>query len=163
MKKKIQLLIAFAIFAVSATYAQSGTRNTEQEIRSINHMMDSWHEKAAVADTTYFDLFAPDAMYLGTDPKEIWTAQKFKQLYEGYFKRGNAWNFKKKDRNVYLGDYGHYAWVDETLDTWMGLCRGTAVLEKNPSGQWLIKHYSLTVLVPNDKIKEYVFLLNRGL
>ncbi|MBN2236364.1 MAG: nuclear transport factor 2 family protein, partial [Bacteroidales bacterium] len=76
--------------------------------------------------------------------------------------RGNAWNFKKKSRNVFLGDYGHYAWFDETLDTWMGLCRGTGVMEKNTKGQWLIKHYSLTVLVPNDKIKEYVFLLNRA-
>ncbi len=140
-------------------FAQSEAKSKNEEIRNINRILDSWHERASVADTTYFNLFAENAMYLGTDPKEIWTAKEFENLYKSYFVRGNAWNFKKKDRNVYLGDYGHYAWVDETLDTWMGLCRGTAVMEKNTSGEWRIKHYSLTVLVSNDLIKDYVNLL----
>lgn len=139
--------------------AQSEVKSDNQEIRSINRILDSWHERASVADTTYFELFAEKAMYLGTDAKEIWTAKEFENLYKSYFVRGNAWNFKKKDRNVYLGDYGNYAWADETLDTWMGLCRGTAVMEKNKSGEWRIKHYSLTVLVPNEVIKDYVNLL----
>jgi len=159
MIKKIQLIIAFALISFTAVYAQSETRSKEQKIRSINRVLDSWHERASVADTTYFEMFAENAMYLGTDAKEIWTTQEFENLYKSYFVRGHAWNFKKKDRNVYLGDYGHYAWVDETLDTWMGLCRGTAVMEKNKSGQWRIKHYSLTLLVPNAVIKDYVNLL----
>ena len=159
MIKKIQISILFVLIFFSGLFAQSGNKN--QEIRSINRMLDSWHERAAVADTTYFDLFSENAIYLGTDAKEIWTAQEFKDLYIDYFMRGNAWNFKKKDRNVYLGDYGHYGWADEILDTWMGLCRGTAVLEKNQQGKWRIKHYSLTVLVPNDVVKEYVLLLKQ--
>jgi len=100
-------------------------------------------------------------MYLGTDPKEVWTVQQFKDLYIDFFKRGTAWNFKKKKRDVYLGDFGHYAWVDETLDTWMGLCRGNAVMEKDVQGKWKIKYYSLTVLVPNEVIKDYVTLLRK--
>lgn len=159
MNKKSNIFLLFALCFSTLLFAQSEDKN--QEIRSINRMMDSWHERASVADTTYFDLFSENAFYLGTDAKEIWTVQEFKDLYIGYFKRGNAWNFKKKGRNVYLGDYGHYAWADEILDTWMGLCRGTAVLEKNQQNKWRIKHYSLTVLVPNDIVKEYVLLLKQ--
>ncbi|MBN1651962.1 MAG: nuclear transport factor 2 family protein [Bacteroidales bacterium] len=160
MIRKIILFVFISALSVPVLFAQSDTANKEQEIRVINRVLDSWHERASVADTTYFQLFAPNAMYLGSDPKEIWTVKKFKELYMSYFLRGNAWNFKMKSRRVYLGDFGHYAWFDETLDTWMGLCRGTGVMEKVASGKWRIKHYSLTVLVPNDKIKEYVNMLN---
>ncbi len=161
MIKKLFLIVLIGLLTLPVLNAQSDSAKNEQEIRIINRVLDSWHERASVADTSYFQLFAPNAMYLGTDPKEIWTVKKFKELYIGYFLRGNAWNFKMKNRRVYLGDFGHYAWFDETLDTWMGLCRGTGVMEKVASGKWRIKHYSLTVLVPNDKIKDYVNLLNR--
>lgn len=161
MKKNTNLLIIFFFVFVSGVFAQSETDTKEQELRSINRVLDRWHERAAVADTAYFDLFAPDAMYLGTDSKEIWTVQQFKDLYIDFFKRGTAWNFKKKKRDIYLGDFGHYAWADETLDTWMGLCRGNAVMEKDAQGKWKIKYYSLTVLVPNEVIKDYVTLLKK--
>ncbi len=151
----------FAFLISNSIWAQKESKIKNPDFRAIDRMLDSWHERAAVADTTYFQLFANQSVYLGTDAKEIWTAKEFKALYMGYFLKGNAWNFKKKDRNIYLGDFGHYAWVDEILDTWMGLCRGAAVLEKNKNGQWRIKHYSLSVLVPNKIIKEYVKLLNR--
>ena len=161
MNIKINIILLFVFGSSFSLSAQTEVKTENQEKRTINRVLNSWHERAAVADTTYFELFAENAMYLGTDVKEIWTAQEFEDLYMSFFKRGTAWNFKKKDRNVYLGDYGHYAWVDESLDTWMGLCRGTAVLEKNADGQWRIKHYSLTVLVSNDVITDYVKLLNR--
>ncbi|MDA3907113.1 MAG: nuclear transport factor 2 family protein [Bacteroidales bacterium] len=161
MKRNVHFIILLTLVFSSAIFAQNDVKTDNKEIRKINRVLDSWHERAAVADTTYFEMFADNAMYLGTDAKEIWTAQEFEDLYMSYFKRGTAWNFKKKDRNVYLGDFGHYAWVDESLDTWMGLCRGTAVMEKNQAGEWRIKHYSLTVLVSNDLIREYVKLLNR--
>mgnify|MGYP000886909276 CR=1 FL=1 len=161
MNKKVFLLVFLASIQLSSLFAQTEIKSDNQEVRAINRALDSWHERAAVADTTYFDMFAKDAVYLGTDAKEIWTVKEFKSLYMNYFKRGNAWNFKKKDRNVYLGEFGHYAWIDEVLDTWMGLCRGTGVMEKNAQGKWRIKHYSLTVLVSNDLIKDYVFLLKR--
>lgn len=159
MKRKAQLILLMTFVFTSAIFAQTEAKTENQEIRSINRVLDSWHERASVADTTYFEMFAENAMYLGTDAKEIWTAQEFENLYMSYFKRGNAWNFKKKDRNVYLGNFGHYAWIDESLDTWMGLCRGTAIMEKNLTGEWRIKHYSLTVLVPNEIVKDYVNLL----
>lgn len=129
------------------------------ELELINRTLNTWHGLAAVGDTTYFDYFSQGSFYLGTDPKEVWSLQEFKDFALPHFRRGSAWSFKNKSRNVHLGDYGHYAWFDETLDTWMGLCRGTGVMEKQSDG-WKIKHYSLTVLVPNKKINDYIKLLN---
>lgn len=131
------------------------------ELSLINRTLDEWHGLAAVGDSTYFDYFSDGSFYLGTDPKEIWTVQQFKDFAMPYFRRGSAWNFKNKNRNVHLGDYGHYAWFDEILDTWMGLCRGTGVMEKQSEG-WKIKQYSLTILVPNSKINEYLKLVKQS-
>lgn len=130
----------------------------ETEIKRINASLDLWHGLAAVGDSAYFDSFSQKSFYLGTDPKEVWSLEEFKAFALPHFRRGSAWSFKTKDRNVYLGDYGHYAWFDEILDTWMGLCRGTGVLEKQSDG-WKIRHYSLTVLVPNKKINQYIKII----
>lgn len=130
------------------------------ELSLINQTLDEWHGLAAVGDSTYFDYFSAGSFYLGTDPKEVWSLQKFKDFALPHFRRGSAWSFKNKSRNVHLGDYGHYAWFDEKLDTWMGLCRGTGVMEKQSNG-WRIKFYSLTVLVPNSKINEYIKMINK--
>ncbi|NPD83889.1 nuclear transport factor 2 family protein [Lentimicrobium sp. L6] len=129
------------------------------EISLINNTLDEWHGLAAVGDSTYFDYFSSGSFYLGTDPKEVWSLQGFKDFAMPHFRRGAAWSFKNKSRNVHLGDYGHYAWFDEKLDTWMGLCRGSGVMEKQSDG-WKIKFYSLTVLVPNSKINAYIKILN---
>lgn len=160
MLKKIQIFVILFLSGASL-YAQSQSQINSKEITSIDQMMDDWHERASRSDTSYFELFAPNAMFLGSDSEEIWTAEEFENLYKSYFVKGDTWNFTKIDRNVYLGDYGHYAWIDEILDTWMGLCRGTGVLEKNTIGEWRIKHYSLTVLVPDELIKEYIQLLKK--
>lgn len=131
----------------------------KKEIEEINHTLNNWHGLAAVGDSTFFDHFSKGSFYLGTDPKEVWSLKEFKDFALPHFRRGSAWNFKNKSRNVHLGDYGHYAWFDEILDTWMGLCRGTGVMEKQSDG-WKIKHYSLSILVPNSKINEYIKILN---
>lgn len=130
----------------------------KQELDQINNTLNDWHGLAAVGDTSYFDHFSQGSFYLGTDAKEVWSLQEFKDFALPHFRRGSAWSFKNKSRNVHLGDYGHYAWFDEVLDTWMGLCRGTGVMEKQANG-WKIKHYSLTVLVSNNHINEYIKLI----
>ena len=156
---RISMIMIFGLLVSVSTDAQ--TNNNDLQINEINQMLDEWHGLAAVGDSTYFDFFDKDSFYLGTDAKEIWTLQEFKDFALPYFQRGSAWSFKNKSRNVYIGKYGHYAWVNETLDTWMGLCRGTAVLEKQEQG-WVIKHYSLTVLVSNKFIKDYVKLIENN-
>ncbi len=154
-------LVIFIVFGFLYSQNVLGqVDKNDQANREINQMLDRWHGLAAVGDTSYFDFFDEDSFYLGTDAKEVWSMQEFKDFALPHFRRGSAWNFKKKSRNVYLGRYGHYAWIDERLDTWMGLCRGTAVLEKQEQG-WMIMHYSLTVLVPNKIIKDYINLLDK--
>jgi len=154
-------LVIFIIVFLFCGPIQAQTKTEDLQINEINQMLDNWHGLAAVGDSTYFDYFDKESFYLGTDAKEIWTLQEFKDFALPYFLRGSAWSFKNKSRNVYLGKYGHYAWIDETLDTWMGLCRGTAVLEKQEQG-WVIKQYSLTVLVSNKIIKDYIKLLENN-
>jgi len=52
------------------------------------------------------------------------------------------------------------AWFEETLDTWMGDCRGSGVLIYQ-SSIWKIKHYNLAIAVPNDVVKDYIKLLKK--
>jgi hypothetical protein len=49
------------------------------------------------------------------------------------------------------------AWFDERLDTWMDECRGSGICVKE-KGKWKLAYYNLTVLIENDKIKEFIEL-----
>ena len=156
----LKIIIGFLFMILFVMTVDGQNNRRDENVKEINNFLDDWHGMAAVGDSTYFDFFDENSFYLGTDSKEVWTLQEFKDYAMPSFRRGSAWSFKKKKRNVFFGEYGHYAWVDETLDTWMGLCRGTGVLEKK-EGKWVIKHYSLTVLVSNKIIQDYIKLLDR--
>lgn len=161
MRKLLTFIFAISVIAMTAQpNAELSKKQKNIEIKRVNAFLNEWHGLAAVGDTAYFGYFDDESFYLGTDPKEIWNLQEFKDFAMPHFKQGSAWSFKTKDRNVHLGDYGHYVWFDEILDTWMGLCRGTGVLEKK-NGEWRIKHYSLTVLIPNSVIKKYTEIINK--
>lgn len=157
-----RLLIVLFSISFSLSYSQSVSKlnykQREFEKKKVNTLLNEWHGLAAVGDTAYFDFFDEKSFYLGTDSKEVWSYQAFKDFALPHFRQGSSWSFKSKDRNVYLGDYGHYAWFDEILDTWMGLCRGTGVLEKK-EGSWKLRHYSLSILVPNSKINQYLEII----
>ena len=81
----------------------------------------------------------------------------FKEFSKPYFDKGKAWNFTALDRNIYLGEYQDVAWFDELLDTQMGICRGSGVLVKD-SLNWKIKHYVLSIAIPNENVKEVTAL-----
>jgi hypothetical protein len=100
---------------------------------------------------------APEAVFVGTDATEHWTREAFMDFSKPYFDRGNAWNFKPVQRNLYLSSDEQSAWFDELLDTWMLLCRGSGVMVKTPEG-WKIAHYVLSVTIPNDAIQEAIAL-----
>ncbi|MGB8704409.1 MAG: nuclear transport factor 2 family protein [Gillisia sp.] len=121
---------------------------------SINKNLDAWHQAAANADfDSYFGYMAEDAVYIGTDPSENWQNKDFRNFAKPYFDKGKAWDFKVLDRNVYVSDVDKFAWFDELLDTQMGVCRGSGVMKKI-DGKWKIKHYVLSVTVPNDQLSE---------
>ena len=43
-------------------------------------------------------------------------------------------------------------------DTWMGVCMSSGVLVKTKNG-WKIKHYQLSIAVPNDLVQDFIKLV----
>lgn len=118
---------------------------------SVEATLDQFHAAAAKADgKTYFGLFAPEGVFLGTDATERWTVDAFKKFAEPYFSKGKGWTYVAKNRNVQLSPDGSVAWFDELLENASyGTCRGTGVLRKI-KGAWKITQYHLTIPVPNS-------------
>lgn len=161
--KKFLLLLLIA-FLTSCVYTKEKVNKTEnvtpinpEEAKTeINTILENWHKAAAEANFDgYFDLMTSDGIFIGTDAKENWGKEEFKEFSKPYFDRGTAWNFSTLERNIYIAEYGETAWFDELLDTWMGICRGSGVVT-NENGDWRIKHYVLSVAVPNEDINEVV-------
>ena len=126
---------------------------------SIRHLATAWHRAAAEADSAaFFGRMADDAIYIGTDKTEHWTKEEFLGFAAPYFARGKAWAFKATERHVFYDPDRQIAWWDELLDTWMGPCRGTAVVERDGMQGWRIKHYTLSVTVDNGVIEEFMRL-----
>jgi SnoaL-like domain len=129
--------------AGSAALAQSPAQR-------VSAVLDDWHHAAAVADEArYFGHFAPDAVFMGTDPTERWTLNEFRVWARPYFAKGKAWNFKPRDRHIEFSRDALVAWFDEMLDTTnLGLCRGSGVLVLD-QGVWKISQYNLSIPIPN--------------
>jgi len=131
----------------------------EKPTDHINVMLNAWHNAASVADEdVFFDSMTSDGVYIGTDATERWLRDEMREWSKEYFDREKAWDFKVKSRNVDLSSNGQMGWFDELLDTWMGECRGSGVVVKTNEG-WKIKHYHLSIAVPNDKVNSYLELL----
>ena len=128
-------------------------QNTK-ETTAINTILDQWHKAAAEANyKNYMDVLTDDAIYIGTDATENWTKSQFEAFAKPYFDKGKAWSFKALERHVYFSNDGQTAWFDELLDTQMKICRGSGVLVKI-NNTWKIKHYVLSMTIPNDNTKE---------
>jgi len=126
------------------------------EKATIDSVLINWHKAASNANyTNYFGALDSSAVYIGTAAEEIWSKKQFSNFSKPYFDRGKAWDFKTLERNVYLNEIGDFAWFDELLNTWMGTCRGSGVLEKK-NNTWNIKHYVLSVAIPNDDIQAVI-------
>ncbi len=149
--RRIALAVSFAL-ALAAFGAEAASPPGDAA-KAIDAVLDDWHDAAAKADEPrYFAHFTPDGVYLGTDATERWTASEFRAWAQPYFKRGKAWTFKAKKRNVVVA--GDTAWFDELLDTQnMGTCRGSGALRK-VKGTWKIALYDLSIPIPNDIAKE---------
>jgi ketosteroid isomerase-like protein len=151
----------YIFFILSLVYSFVGFTQTDSDKlkTEINSTINSWHLAASKADyNAYFKLMDADAVFIGTDASEVWTKTEFEKFSKPHFDKGKAWDFKAIDRIIYFSDDFKYAWFTEKLDTWMGICRCTGVVKKTSEG-WLIKHYQLSVAVPNDKIKEVISII----
>ncbi len=124
----------------------------------LDQLIDNWHLAAAKADFDgYFGAMDESFVFLGTAPGERWTKEEFAGFSKPYFDKGRAWDFKASNRNWMFSEDGKMAWFDEDLDTWMRGCRGSGILVKEKK-EWKLVYYNLTVLIENEKIKEFIEL-----
>jgi hypothetical protein len=131
-------------------------QNPEKE---VNDLMDNWHKAAGTANANiFFGSMAKDGIYIGTDATERWTRDEMKEWSSKYFERESAWDFKPIERKVYFTSDRKTAWFNETLNTWMGICRGSGILTNDSTG-WKIQQYHLSVTVPNESIEGFVKLV----
>ena len=125
----------------------------------LNQLVDNWHLSATNADfQQYFDVTANDFIFLGTAPGERWGKSEFQSFCKPYFDKGKAWDFKPSNRKWNVIADGTIAYFDEDLQTWMESCRGSGICVLDANGEWKIAYYNLTVLIENEKIKEFIKL-----
>ena len=152
MNTKFLLCTIFSVFSFSL-FAQS-----EKDI--VDDLLNQWHQAAASADQqAYFDFIAVDGVYIGTDATENWTKDEFFEWSKSYFENGKAWSFAAIERNIYFSENNKTAWFDEQLKFSDGILRGSGVLTKIKNN-WKLKHYVLSLPVPNDKFKEVAAVIS---
>lgn len=129
----------------------------KDEAADVGKVLDRFHAAAAHSDFKgYFDQFAPQGVFIGTDPHEFWTVQEFKAYARPAFAAGKGWVYTPRERHVAIAQVPCrcVAWFDELLDSKSyGTSRGTGVLVKGPKG-WKITQYALTFPIPNDLAKD---------
>jgi hypothetical protein len=147
--KKILFFILFPFLVTNVT-AQENLKT------QINITLNGWHKAAAEANfKNYFDALTEDAVFIGTDATEYWSKPAFQAYAKPYFDKGKAWSFTALERHVYFSEDKKTAWFDELLDTRMKICRGSGVLVF-VDNQWKIKHYVLSMTIPNDNTDEVI-------
>ena len=148
-------IIVFVIGLVVIGCKSKQVANQINHESEINLVVDNWHQAAAEANfNSYFNAMTDDAIFIGTDATENWKKPAFIQFAKPYFDKGKAWSFTKLERNIYFSSDRKMAWFDELLNTQMKICRGSGVLVVDKNGNWKIKHYVLSMTIPNDNMDE---------
>ncbi len=166
MAKKSFLAVALVITVISISLkatpvlAQSTTSSPAEA--AVDNVLSELHDAASKADfDRYFNLYADNAIFLGTDATERWTVDEFKGYAKSSFDAGRGWTYHMKTRHIYVGQDGNTAWFDETLENEnLGDTRGTGALVKS-DGEWRIAQYNLTISVPNDLAREFVGIIRK--
>ena len=150
-----QLRLTLAVF--SMLFACAAFAGPEEDVDALLSRM---HEASKNADVAYFDLFADDAVFFGTDLWERWTKDKFEALYRPYMESGKGWEFKMRDRRIDIQPCGTIALFDETLfSESFGPCRGSGAARLD-DGAWEVVRYHLDITIPNDVVDEVVPLIS---
>jgi len=123
---------------------------------NVNTLLNDWHLAASEANfENYFSKMDSISVFIGTDATENWNKEQFINYSKPYFDKGKAWSFTTLERNIYLNNSGTFVWFDELLNTQMGTCRGSGVLEKK-GNSWKIKHYVLSIAIPNEDVNAVI-------
>lgn len=153
--RKITILCSL-FFLCSCVNDKKESFYKETSQKEVQVFLENWHKAASEANFDgYFNALDSTSIYIGTAAEEIWTKQEFASFSKPYFDKGKAWNFKTLQRTIYFSETGNLAWFDELLNTWMGTCRGSGVLEKT-NDTWKIKQYVLSVAIPNNDIQAVI-------
>lgn len=156
IKQLFFLLLLSTLFACNTKSPAKTVAEKDVIIGNVNTFLDEWHLAASKADFDgYFNKMDSLSIFIGTDATENWNKDEFVAFSKPYFDRGRAWSFTAIDRNIYVDDSGSFIWFDELLSTWMGLCRGSGVVQK-VGDQLTLKHYVLSVTIPNDDIQSLI-------
>lgn len=154
--KKFLFIFIFTFVFSACKQTSTTVVDIQFEKNTIDTFMNDWHLAATEANfENYFSKMDSVSVFIGTDASENWAKEQFEAFSKPYFDNGKAWDFKTLERNIYLNTNGDFAWFDELLDTWMGTCRGSGVLEKKNS-TWTLKHYVLSVPIPNDDVQKVI-------
>src|SRR5262245_55234389 len=149
--------LAFAVLGGPDGKGIQPARPADQVL--ISQTLNNLHDAASKADgKAYFELFAPDAVFLGTDATERWTLEEFKTYAMKRFEAGKGWTYTLKPgtRHITFGPCHTIAWFDELLENAKyGTCRGSGVL-REIDGKWRIAQYNLTLTVPNEAAEQVV-------
>ncbi len=144
--------------AGSAHPAELGARPWHKP--DIDKVLDAFHLAASRADLQeYFELLAPDVIFMGTAAEERWTLEEFRNYVMPYFSKGIGWTYVPSDRHISFTKDGQYAWFDERLSSHKyGELRGSGVLRRE-YGVWKIVFYNMMFPIPNDMTKKVVHII----
>ncbi len=132
------------------------------DVRAVAGVLEDLHDAASKADgERYFSLFAPEAVFFGTDATERWPLEEFRRYASQRFEAGSGWTYHASRRHIYFSQDCRTAWFDEVLvNAKYGECRGTGVLVKRRSG-WKIAQYNLSIPIPNEIALEVVGMIKK--
>lgn len=157
----------FAVLAMTVVGFQSApeaqrTMPEPSDVVAIAEVLTQLNDTASRADgAAYFDLFTPNARFIGTDVTERWSISEFKAYANPIFDAGRGWTYQPRDRLITITDNGCrcIAWFDEILENaTYGTTRGSGVLTKTDNG-WKIEQYVLSFTVPNEVATDVTALI----
>ncbi len=162
--KGVKTLISVSIIYIFLAFNSNQDKiSIDNEKHLLDSLINKWHKDVAEYNLNdYFSFMDSSFVFLGTAPEEYWPKNEFYEFCKPYFDKKSTWNFRPLTRHIYLNNNQNIAWFDETLYTWMEECRGTGVLIKRKN-KWYLAHYSLSVLIENEKIKSFIKLRKKKL
>lgn len=139
------------VHAAYRQMTQAQEAGDQAEISAIESVLDQLHEAASKADgEAYFNLYAKDSVFIGTDISERWPIEDFKTYAMGRFNTGTGWTYHPKQRWVQLTPGKNTAYFMEVLDSEKySTSRGTGTMVRI-EGAWKVAQYHLTYPMPND-------------
>jgi hypothetical protein len=144
------------------TFADEREMQREKSVySSIESLLNGFHQAAADGDfDMYFECFAENGTFLGTDASENWTVSEFMDYARPHFRKGrSAWTYipYQDSRKIAYVKTSHtgpeFASFDELLHSpaFGCSCRGSgsAIMDQETMS-WLIFSYHLSFPIPNE-------------